>query len=346
MRLKKLSKQVMVITGATSGIGLTTARMAARKGASLVLAARDESALEQLVDEFRQQGVNAVGVPADVGDKDAVASLAQAALSRFGRIDTWVNNAGVSIFGRYEDIPSEDHHRLFQTNFWGVVNGSLEAAKHMKREGGAIINLGSEVSDRAVPMQGMYSASKHAVKGFTDSFRMELEKAGAPIAVTLVKPAAIDTMFTIHAKNYMDREPKLPAPIYAPELVAEAICFAAEHPKRDIYVGGASKAMSVGSFHMPRIFDKYMEALMFSQQRSDYPSQPGRRDALHSSDPDSELRQRQGMEAVAETCAYTTAAMRSKQYKLAALLGGGALLAAWMLSRGHTGQSAQPAEAH
>lgn len=347
MRLKKLSNQVMVITGATSGIGLTTARMAARKGASLVLAARDESALEELVDEFRQQGANAVGVPTDVGDKEAVAALAQVAVGRFGRIDTWVNNAGVSIFGRYEDISSEDHHRLFQTNFWGVVNGSLEAAKHLKREGGAIINLGSEVSDRAVPMQGMYSASKHAVKGFTDSFRMELEKAGAPIAVTLIKPAAIDTMFTVHAKNYMDKEPKLPPPIYAPELVAEAICYAAEHPKRDIYVGGASKAVSLGGFHMPRVFDKYMEAFMFGQQRSSAPSQPGRRDALHSSDPENELRQRQGMQAVAETCAYTKAAMRSKQYKLAAVLGGGALLAAWMLSRGSAEQgAAQPAKAH
>jgi short-subunit dehydrogenase len=342
MRLKKLSDQVMVITGATSGIGLTTARMAARKGARLALAARDEAALDKLVEEFRAQGVQAVGVPTDVGDKEAVASLAQVTLAHFGRIDTWVNNAGVSIFGRYEDIPSADLHRLFQTNFWGVVNGSLEAAIHMKRDGGAIINLGSEVSDRAVPMQGMYSASKHAVKGFTDSFRMELEKEGAPISVTLIKPAAIDTMFTVHAKNYMDREPKLPAPIYAPELVAESICYAAEHPKRDVFVGGAAKAVSLGGFHMPRLFDKYMEALMFRQQKSDYPSQEGRRDALHRADPASELRQRQGMEGVAETCAYTQAALRSRPYKLAALLGGGALLAAWMLSR----QNQEPAEAH
>jgi len=343
MRLKKLSRQVMLITGATSGIGLTTARMAARQGAKLVLAARDERALDKLVDEFREMGVDAAGVPTDVGDKDAIASLAQVALARYGRIDTWVNNAGVSIFGKYEDIPSEDQHRLFQTNFWGVVYGSLEAAKHMKREGGAIINLGSEVSERAVPLQGMYSASKHAVKGFTDSLRMELEKDRAPVSVTLIRPAAIDTMFTVHARNYMDVEPKLPPPIYAPELVAEAICYAAEHPKRDVFVGGASKLISMSSAHMPRMLDKYMEALMFGQQRSQQPSAANRRDALYGADAASELRQRQGVDGVAETCPYTQASLRSRPLKLAALLGGGALLAAWMLRRPAAAQA--PAEA-
>jgi hypothetical protein len=130
--------------------------------------------------------------------------------------------------------------RLFQTNYWGVVHGSLEAVKHMKtRGGGAIINLGSELSDHAVPLQGIYAASKHAVKAFTDSLRMELEKESAPIAVTLIKPAAIDTMFVAHAKNYMDKEPSLPPPVYAPELVAKAILYAAQHPKRDVFVGGA-----------------------------------------------------------------------------------------------------------
>jgi hypothetical protein len=169
-------------------------------------------------------------------------------MERFGRIDTWVNNAGVSIFGRNEDIPLEDMQRLFQTNYWGVVHGSLEAVKHMKtRGGGAIINLGSELSDRSIPLQGMYSASKHAVKAFTDSLRMELEKEGAPISVTLVKPAAIDTMFAVHAKNYMDKEPALPPPVYAPELVAKSILYAAQHPKRDVFVGGAAKALSAGA---------------------------------------------------------------------------------------------------
>src|SRR5439155_6660231 len=115
----------------------------------------------------------------------------------------------------------EDHQRLMQTNFWGVVHGSTVAARHLReRGGGAIINLGSIVSDRAIPLQGMYSASKHAVKGYTDALRMELEEEGAPIAVTLVKPAGINTPFPRHAKNYMEREATLPPPVYAPEVVA------------------------------------------------------------------------------------------------------------------------------
>jgi NAD(P)-dependent dehydrogenase (short-subunit alcohol dehydrogenase family) len=120
-----------------------------------------------------------------------------------GRIDTWVNNAGVSIYGRIEEVPDADSRRLFDTNFWGVVNGSRIAAKIMKETGGgAIINVGSTLSDRAVPIQGMYSASKHAVKGFTDAFRMELESDDVPISVTLVKPAAIDTPYKVKQRTF------------------------------------------------------------------------------------------------------------------------------------------------
>lgn len=342
VRLKKLSEQVIVITGATSGIGLTTARAAAARNARLVLAARGEEALRKLEEEFRRQGVDALAVPTDMGDQAAVERLGRAAVERFGAIDTWINNAGVSVFGRTEEIAIEDHMRLFQTNFWGVVFGSLEAVRHLKPRGGALINLGSEVSDRAVPLQGMYSASKHAVKGFTDSLRMELEKDGLPISVTLIKPAAVDTMFTAHAKNYMDVEPTLPPPVYAPELVAEAILYAAEHPKRDVFVGGASKMNSVGGFHMPRMFDKYMEAKVFDQQRSKQPTAPGRRDALYSHDSSQELQQRLGSEhKVVEHCAYTAVTLRSRPIALA-LLGGGALFAAWQLSKRSNGRLRLP----
>jgi short-subunit dehydrogenase len=338
MRLKTLSQQVIVITGATSGIGLTTARIAASRGAKLVLAARAEQALQDLDDQLRARGAEVLVVPTDVGSKDEVKALAQAAIKRFGRIDTWVNNAGVSIFGRIEDVSEDDAHRLFQTNFWGVVNGSTEAVKHLRKDGGALINLGSEVSEAAVPLQGMYVASKHAVKGFTDALRMELEKEGAPISVTLVKPAAIDTMFTVHAKNYMEVEPKLPPPIYAPELVAEAILDAAQNPKRDVYVGGAAKANALGAFHLPRLFDKLGESQMWDQQRSKKPSRWLRRDALHSPDEKAELQQRLGMGDVAETSPYTRVT-RSKPLRYA-LLGGGVLAAAaWMLSKQNgTGQ--------
>ncbi|QGZ41745.1 short-subunit dehydrogenase [Pseudoduganella flava] len=329
MRLKDISQQVIVITGATSGIGLTTARMAASRGAKVVLAARGEAALEQLEEQLRQRGAEALAVPTDVGNKDEVHALAQAAVKRFGRIDTWVNNAGISIFGRAEDVSEEDNHRLFQTNFWGVVNGSLEAVKHLKKEGGALINVGSELSEVAVPLQGMYAASKHAVKGYTDALRMELEKEGAPVSVTLIKPAAIDTMFTVHAKNYMDVEPKLPPPIYPPEMVAEAILDAAQHPKRDVFVGEAARANAIGGFHLPRLFDKIGEHMMWDQQRTKKPSRWFRRDALHSSDPTQELQQTMGKATIREASPYRRV---NSPLKLA-LLGGGALVAAWMLTR-------------
>lgn len=334
IKLRKLNEQVMVITGATSGIGLTTASMAASQGARLVLAARSQDALDELASELRMRGSEVATVSADVGKLADVERIGQAALERFGRIDTWVNNAGISIFGRLEDVSPEDHQRLFQTNFWGVVHGSLEAVKRMKtRGGGAIINVGSEVSDRAVPLQGMYSASKHAVKAFTESLRMELEKEDAPLSVTLIKPAAIDTMFAVHAKNYMDKEPALPPPIYAPEIVAEAILHAAQHPKRDVFVGGAAKMISAGSRLMPRLFDRYMRAAMFRQQKSPVGAEAGRRDALHAPNPAHELRQRQGMPGhIHERSLYTAASLR-KTPLLTALLGGGALLAAYSLSR-------------
>ncbi|GGX81929.1 SDR family NAD(P)-dependent oxidoreductase [Massilia dura] len=335
MRLKRLSDQVIVITGATSGIGLTTARMAAARGAKVVLAARGEEALEQLEQQLRQRGAEALAVPTDVGKKDEVHALAQAAIKRFGRIDTWINNAGISIFGRAEEVTEEDNHRLFQTNFWGVVNGSLEAVKHLRKDGGALINLGSELSEVAVPLQGMYAASKHAVKGYTDALRMELEHDKLPISVTLIKPAAIDTMFSVHARNYMDVEPKLPEPIYPPEMVAEAILDAAQHPKRDVFVGNAAKANAIGGFTLPSLFDKLGATAMWNQQRTNKPSRWTRSDALHSSDPQQELQQRLGTQTVDGGTTY-----RARSPLKLALLGGGALAAAWFLTRqnGEAGQ--------
>lgn len=334
VKLRNINEQVMVITGATSGIGLTTARMAAEQDVRLVLVARSAEALDELASELRRKGTQVATVAADVGDPSEVERIGQTAMERFGRIDTWVNNAGISVFGRIEDVSLADMHKVFQTNFWGVVYGSLEAVKRMKtRGGGAIINLGSEVSDRAIPLQGIYSASKQAIKAYTDSLRMELEKENAPISVTLIRPAAIDTMFAVHAKNYMEKEPTLPPPIYAPEIVAQSILYAAQHPRRDIFVGGHSKAVSVGSYWMPRTLDRFMRATLFKQQQSEMAASPGRRDALHAPDNDNELRQRQGISAnVIERCPYTAVSMRSKPLT-AALLGGGALFAAWGLSR-------------
>ncbi|HEU4852102.1 MAG TPA: SDR family oxidoreductase [Telluria sp.] len=334
MNLKKLADQVIVITGASSGIGLTTARMAAEQGARLVLVSRDQETLDKLAEELRAQGHEALAVAADVGVQAEVEQIGAKAIERFGRIDTWINNAGVSIFGRLEDVPMEDSQRMFQTNFWGVVNGSLEAVKHLKERGGALINIGSEVSDRAIPLQGMYSASKHAVKGFTDSLRMELEHDKLPISVTLVKPTAIDTMFTVHAKNYLEKEPRLPPPVYAPEIVAKALLYAAQHPQRDVFVGGPAKMSAMGAYYAPRLLDRINQRATYRNQMSEQWADPARADALHAPHPGTELRERdESIGKVVESCPYTAVSLRSKPIMMGALIGGGALLAAWQYSR-------------
>ncbi len=306
LHLKKLGDQVLVLTGATSGIGLVTARQAARRGARLVLAARSEHELRELENEITSRGGQAVSVVADVGQKEEVQRIAATAQERFGGFDTWVNNAGVSLFGRLEEIDLADARRLFDTNFWGVVHGSLAALPELKKRGGALINLGSVVSDRAFPLQGMYSASKQAVKGFTDALRVELEEEGAPVSVTLIKPTSIATPLPRHAKNYMPVEPTLPPPVYAPEIAAKAILHCAEHPEREVAVGGASKMMSVLSALAPRFMDFYQEMKSFQQQKTNQPARGDRDRGLHR--PSHDLAERGAFPRhIFETSAYTAA---------------------------------------
>ena len=293
IELKKLPDQVMVITGASSGIGLATAYMAAERGAAVVLVARNEEALAAAEARITGKGGCAIHVVADVASREEVERAAEAAIAAFGRIDAWVNNAGISVFGHLMEVSDEDHRRIFETNFWGLVYGTTTAAKHMQA-GGAIINLGSLASDVAFPLQGMYAASKHAIKGFTDAFRMEMEEAGTPISVTLIKPAAINTPLTRHARNYMDRAPKLPPPVYAPEDVAEAILYAAAHGGRDYYIGGASKAMSQFSKMSPGLTDWIGAHVIPGQSMRNEPAgedrdgilhQPGQGGAVHGDTP-------------------------------------------------------------
>jgi short-subunit dehydrogenase len=266
LRLKPIREQTIVITGASSGIGLATARAAAEEGAKLVLAARDEESLKRIVDELKGRGADAIHVMADVGQRDQVQAIADRALERFGGFDTWVNDAGVSIYGPHEQVSDEDQRRLFDTNFWGVVYGSQIAVKHLRANGGALINLGSVASEMSLPLQGMYCASKHAIKGFTDALRLELEAQDAPVSVTLIKPTSIATPFAQHAKNYMDREPTLPPPLYKPEDVARAILYSARHPVRDIYVGGAGKVMATLNKNFPSVMDRVSEGWMVGMQ--------------------------------------------------------------------------------
>lgn len=279
--LKPIEHQTIVITGATSGIGLSTARLAVERGAAVVLTARDGTGLRRVAKEIRATGGRAAYAAADVADFEALQGVAELAVREFGGFDTWINNAGVSIYGRIEDVPVDDARRLFDTNYWGVVNGCKVAVPHLRRTGGALVNVGSTLSDRSIPLQGHYSASKHAVRAFTDALRMELEKDDAPISVSLVKPSGIDTPFTEHASNYMDVEPTLPPPVYAPAVVARTILECAERPVRDVYVGAGGKMIGMLE-NVPGVADRLMTATMFDmQRRADEPTPEDRADALY-----------------------------------------------------------------
>lgn len=271
VKQKQVKDQVIVITGASSGIGLATAKEAASRGARVVLNSRDPIDLSKAVQEIREDGGEAVMHVGDVADRSAMEGLAHAAITAFRRIDTWINNAGVSIYGEIRDVTMEDARRLFDTNYWGVVNGSLVAVDHLSTFGGTLINVGSVLSETGYPLQGHYTASKHAVKGFTDSLRIELEKEDMPIVVTLIQPAAIDTPYPEHARNYLPADPKHEAPVYKPEIVADAILACAEKPHRNLRVGGSAKLFTTMEKVAPRLADK-QKMSAFEKQLSGRPA--------------------------------------------------------------------------
>jgi len=274
---KQVKDQVIVITGASSGIGLATAKEAASRGARVVLNSRDPVDLAKAVQEIREEGGEATMHIGDVADRSAMEGLADTAIAAYRRIDTWINNAGVSIYGEISEVRIEDARRLFDTNYWGVVNGSLVAVEHLATFGGTLINVGSVLSETGYPLQGHYAASKHAVKGFTDSLRLELEKKEQPIIVTLIQPASIDTPYPEHAKNYLPKDPKHQAPVYKPEIVADAILACAEKPHRNLRVGGSAKMFTAMEKVAPGLADR-QKMSAFEAQLSDRP--PHKDDAL------------------------------------------------------------------
>lgn len=326
--LKPLAEQVLLITGASSGIGLVTARMAAAHGAKVMLVARNREALSRVVDEILANGGSAAFAIADVGKRDELAAAAAQAVERFGRIDTWVNNAGVAIYAKLVETPEDEHERLFKTNYFGVVNGCLSAIPYL-RTGGALITIASIGADLPSPVIGAYDASKHAVKAYIEALRLELHADRVPISVTLIKPSGIDTPIGQHAANHgygeFGGEALVPPPVYAPELVATEICRAAQQRVRDITVGGVGRLNVLLGVHFPRLLDLVtppLASMVFDPRRP----KTGSDSLFASSDAG---RERSGLQTPRRFSLYTIAA----RHKRAATSLAGLAAVAFVLAR-------------
>jgi NAD(P)-dependent dehydrogenase (short-subunit alcohol dehydrogenase family) len=272
---------VVVITGASSGIGRLAALELARRGNRVVAGARNVRGLGTLVDEVRDAPGDIVPVPTDVADKTQVDRLAQTAVDRYGRIDVWINNAGVMIYARVDETDLDELRRLLDVNVVGVHNGIRAALPVMGAQGsGIIVNIGSVESVRAFPLQGAYAATKHAVKALTESLRVELEHDGSPIRVVLIEPSYINTPLFDHARSKIGTRPQPVPPMYEPDVVVSTLLHVLEHPLDEVVVGGAGKGMTILERINPKLLDAGLKAggLAFRAQLSDEP--PRTRDNL------------------------------------------------------------------
>ena len=272
MNLKPINEQVVVITGASSGIG---------RDAALKFAARGEEGLKSLVDEInREGGGEAIYEICDVSDFSQVQAAAERAIKRFGRIDTWVNNAAVTVNATFEDTTLEEFRQILDVNLMGQIHGFKAALPHLRTSGGAIISVTSVESKVAMPLHSAYAASKHAIAGLLDSLRRELLHEGAPVSVTNIMPASINTPLFSKSRTKLGVKPRGLPPFYQPHIVANAILYAAAHPVRDLIVGGAGKMMISSQINSPVLTDYMLARLGFSWQRTDEPKSEAALDNL------------------------------------------------------------------
>jgi short-subunit dehydrogenase len=261
--------ETVVITGASAGVGRATAQAFARKGARIGLLARGRGRLRAAAEEVERAGGEALAIPTDVADADAVESAAEAIERRFGPIDIWVNNAMATIFAPIAAITAEEYRRSTDVTYLGCVHGTMAALRHMlPRDRGTIVQVGSALAYRAIPLQAPYCAAKHAIRGFTDSLRTELLHQGSNVHVTMVQMPALNTPQFDWARNKMGRRARPLGTIFQPEVAAQAIVHASHARRREIYVGGSTLATILGNKLMPGVFDRLMARLAYDGQLS------------------------------------------------------------------------------
>lgn len=260
-------RRVVVVTGASAGIGRATARAFAQPGVCVALLARGERGLQAAADEVERAGAEALVLPIDVADHHQVAHAANEIVRRWGRIDVWVNNAMVTVFGPVERLAPEDLKRATEVTYLGAAYGTMAALKQMRTQrSGVIVQVGSALAYRAIPLQAPYCAAKHALRGFTDAVRSELLHEGSRIRITNVHLSAFNTPQFDWAKNLMDRRPEPVPPIFQPELAAEAIVWAASHRRREVYVGWPSVKAVLANKIAPGILDRVLAKKGYSGQ--------------------------------------------------------------------------------
>jgi NAD(P)-dependent dehydrogenase (short-subunit alcohol dehydrogenase family) len=273
---------VVAITGATSGVGRATAREFAAEGASVALLARGEDALTATAQEVVSRGGRALELATDVADAEAIEHAAGAIDERFGPVDVWVNNAMTSVFAPVSEIDASEFRRVTEVTYLGVVYGTLSALRRMRvRDRGVIVQVGSALAYRGIPLQSAYCAAKHAIQGFTESLRCELMHAGSGVRVTMVQLPALNTPQFDTVRTRLPRRPQPVPPIYEPEVAAKAIAAAAHHPaRREWWVGGSTAVVMMGNALFPGVGDRYLARTGFDSQQTAQPIEPGRPDNL------------------------------------------------------------------
>lgn len=264
---RRLEGKVAVVTGASAGVGRAIVRELAREGARVGLIARTVEALEAAADEVRRAGSDALVLPLDVSDADAVFAAAARVVDEWGQIDLWVNDAMVSVFAPVVETTPAEFRRVTEVNYLGYVHGTLAALRHMRPRGsGTIIQISSALAYRSIPLQSAYCASKAAARGFTDSLRSELYRERSPIKVIMLKLPAVNTPQFDVVRSRLPDHPQPVPPVYQPEVIARAAVYAALHPRREIWIGWNTVKALLGQRVIPGLLDRYLAKVAWDGQ--------------------------------------------------------------------------------